>query len=252
MVKVMSENKFRHLRELRREQDTYTPNPEVIEALRAKHFTAIIGPLVTGKTTVINDISRLDPEFGKVPIITTRPRLKNEANGYRFLHHSAKGIGEINAKRAAGILVQYAIDPSTSHVYASEIDDYQAPYSVQPIMSSTAVEQFRKTPFKSMTEVILTCDPKQWERRFMERFVITSLSEMRKRVKEGYQSLEWALDQQDVAWVPNNDLNSEQAARNIIDITRRQYEPEPYNRRQGIELFRHIGRVMTLDLGITP
>ena len=68
------------LAELERAQKTYEPNAAVRARLREVTFVPIIGPFLTGKSTIRAAATRLDHEFGRVRSFTTRPRRADEVH----------------------------------------------------------------------------------------------------------------------------------------------------------------------------
>jgi guanylate kinase len=119
------------LDEIRTRCAVYEPNQDVLRHLEPITMIPIIGPFAVGKSTVMQTIVEQEADFGRVQSFTTRPQRSDEAdNEYRFLDDSSETLGNILSDINSGKLVQYAIHPTTSAIYGSDLQDYQKPYAI--------------------------------------------------------------------------------------------------------------------------
>lgn len=172
----------------------------------------LIGPSAIGKSTLMNKIIQLHPEFGRVTGFTTRsPRPNDEPGQYRYLSKQAA-----RQKVADKRLIQYAISPTTGQIYGSEVDDYPAYYNLLDTLSNV-VEELRKLPFKKTIAISLTAPPNQWREWFLSRYPAPS-EEAKKRLEEAKLSINWSLNDPDTYWLENSTDQLTNTAQKLIDI----------------------------------
>lgn len=229
------------VRTLRKHSHNYQPNGDIARELSQKTIVPIIGPTAVGKSTVIEEMLRLDDGFSDVSTTTTRPKREGEtAPGWRFLSHDAENLRAIAAKVDAGELVQYAVHPTTGYIYATELQDYPKPFDVIAMLSS-AMSDIKKLPFKACKPIALVAQPADWEAWFNNRSSAgDNPDDDAKRLREAQQSVEWLLRHDEVSWVCNRPGQAAGAAREIINIARGKTDDDSAARHVGEQLLAHI------------
>lgn len=227
--------------ELAAHEADYLPNDSVLESIQHKTFVGIIGPLAVGKSTLIREATELDNEFHEIQGITTRPqRPREELGEFRaFWPHDIDTLHEINNLREHGNLVQYAVHPKTRYVYASTLEDYGPTYNLLPVLPGN-LQQFKNMPFKQQHHISITCTPREWMHRFLERAEHMEKPDINKRLLEAKENIAWSLEQPDMQWVTNWQGRAHDAARKVIDIARGELITAKHSRKAGELLLRHI------------
>lgn len=117
---------------LKANEPHYRPNDSVKHELGKRTIALLISPMDIGKTTVIKEVCKLDPDFFEVQGITARQWRPNEHLGeFRaFYPHTPASIAYIKQLHDAGKLVQYAVHPQTGYIYATTLEDYGPTYNL--------------------------------------------------------------------------------------------------------------------------
>ena len=200
----------------------YKPSPQTEHALQQRIVVAVLGPFGVGKSTLMKMVEQIDPSFGYVLGITTRPPRPGEADTYRFIKHDIGNRSRIVSQLQSGELVQVTTHPITKYVYGSDLISYAKPNNILDIFS-TYLDEFAKLPFKDLKKAYLVVPPDQWSKRIAEREKIHSAEEIRQRWIEAKVNLEWGLaNAEQINWVVNDDGNQELCARQLIDLGRNQ------------------------------
>jgi len=183
-----------------------------MESLQDKTLIILVGPTAIGKSTLMNKVIRLHPEFGRVTGFTTRgPRPNDEPGQYRYLIKE-----EVERKIANNELVQYAIFPTTKQIYGTEILDYVKTYNIKDILAN-AVDSFRLLPFQKTITISLTAPAQEWRKWFLSRYPKPS-DEAMKRLEEAKLSIEWSLSDTETYWLENLPDHLANTAQALIDI----------------------------------
>ncbi|HEY8999232.1 MAG TPA: hypothetical protein VIM53_02845 [Candidatus Saccharimonadales bacterium] len=203
------------LAELERAQKTYKPNEAVRARLREITFVPVIGPFLTGKSTVMAAAARLDRSFGRVRSFTTRERRAGEPEDlYEFLPHTEATLRKILSEVNAHELVQFTLHPTTGAAYGSRLSAWHRQFMMLDIVPH-ALEAMRSFEFKTVRPIALAVDAKEWTERLHSRE--DDAEERIKRLREGISNVEWCLAH-DVAWLNNSSRTPEDAARQLIAI----------------------------------
>lgn len=189
----------------------YRPNEAVLKKLRDIDLVAIVGPTAVGKTTLINELISRHPSVQLVVTDTSRPPRDGERDGVDYHFRSREEMLRFIKER------QYVnLAPSiTGDIYASHPDSY--PKGGIGIMAvwADAIPYFRTLPFASFTPVfVLPPHWKAWGARFIQRQYTPA--QLRGRLLEAQESLGYAVSEQDLAFVINDDL--EQAANDLWHV----------------------------------
>ena len=189
----------------------YIPSPEVAEQLKEKTLIMIVGPTAVGKSTLMNKVVQLHPDFSRVSGVTTRPPRPNDEKGmYRYITDD-----QANDMIHARSLVQYAVFPTTGMLYGSEPIDYPGAFNMLDMLSG-AVGDTLRLPFKRHIVVSLTAEPDAWLKWADQRFLAKD-DEYRRRMQEAVMSIEWSLDQgPSHAWIVNDPTNIDTSAHHLI------------------------------------
>ncbi len=187
-----------------------------MDSLQDKTLVMIVGPSAIGKSTLMNEVVRKRADFGRVSGFTTRaPRPNDEAGMYRYFSKE-EAIQKIEKNE----LVQYAVFPTTGHIYGSEARDYPAHYNLLDTLANV-VDELRELPFENTITISLTARPDQWRNWFLSRYPQAN-EEAEKRLKEAKLSIEWSLQDPETYWLENAPDQVAQTAKKLIDIVTNQ------------------------------
>lgn len=198
-------------------QVKYRPNPVISEQLHEKTMLMFVAPGASGKTYIMDYITKLDNRFQSVVDFTTRsPRADDDPKLFRYISHDDEHIDKILAEINQGELVQYVVHPS-GQFYGTEIHDFPSTYNMLATLSF-AVSQLQNLPFKQTFVLGIIAEPQTWQHWFNIKFPV-SHPERQKRIKEAVASLTWLLEQpeESVYWIVNREGVAEQAAQSILD-----------------------------------
>lgn len=225
--------------ELKRLQDAYAPQGETATRIRDISIGMIIGPTCVGKSTIIKEVTEIDPEFSNPGGFTTRELRPTDAKSYRRLDGSRKSLSDFLERVKRGEPVQYNVY-DTGHIYGSEIQDYPGPYSVLDTQYSAAANLAR-AGFRSAIPIAIAAHPDQYGRQLASRYPDKAAADFKVRLYEAQKSLEWCLEQgEGIPWVINRPGNAEAAAREIIGLVRGYYEPLTSARTVGERLLKRV------------
>jgi guanylate kinase len=207
---------------IKKAEADYMPSADVQERLQAVTFVALIGPAVTGKTTLMRRCAELDGEFGRVKGFTSRERREEElADAFRFLNHDQAALTNLLQHIENRELVQFVVHPTTDRIYGSDIAAYDKPYMLLETLPG-AMAELERLPFKAIKKIAIVTDPDEWYARFRERFHHTGHDDTKaKRLGEAIQNLSWSLDHQDeVTWLDNSHRPVAETAQRLIELAR--------------------------------
>lgn len=228
----------------RRAEGSYIPSAAVAREINDKTLVMFVGPVAIGKSYIMNHLVKTDPDFGRVPVFTTRDaRPDDEPGMFEALPHTDSSVSEILNQIDAQNVVQYAIHPTTGRMYGSFPRHYTQPYNLLATLSNV-VEPMRKLPFQKTVVIGLSAKPGDWRTWFETRYP-TASPEKTKRLSEATLSLEWLLmpEHDDfVCWVTNTPDNPDATTKDVINIVKygkREDAGAKENARQLLELVRN-------------
>lgn len=200
----------------------YRPNEAVLEKLRGIDFVAIIGPTAVGKTTLINKLISQHPTVQLIVTDVSRPARHGERDGTDYHFRSRTQMLE-RIKRREYVNLAPSV---TGDIYASHPGSY--PTKGVGIMAvwADAIPYFRSLPFASFTPVYVL--PPRWETllaRMAERQFTPD--QLRGRLLEMRESLQFAISEQNLVFVINDDL--EQAVSDLWHAVRDRVTRVPQN-----------------------
>lgn len=190
--------------------------------LSDKTIINLVGPSAVGKTTLINEIDKIYPNFSKVISYTTRqPRQGESLDTYRFID-----AGSANIEMLKQQSVQYDQFPGTEIIYGTEPEDYKNEFNILDTLS-TSVDTFRNLGFAACKQFIVVTSPSEWQKRidtreFNEQQLLT-------RYEEAVKSLTWSMNENDrVKWIYNKSGYLQKAAELIVRLSADPEEFEKY------------------------
>lgn len=183
------------------ENERYHPALHVLEQLKKVSFVAVVGPSAAGKTTLIREAMKREPGIHLVLNNTSRNPRPDEQEGidYRF---------ETRARMEERIMRHEFVQVAPSifgDLYATAAEDYSTDgTAVMPVLAD-AIPVFRALPFQRFgTVFVLPPDWETWQNRFKQHHF--SADKLMQRLLEGKRSLEFALKDEAVQFVINNEL----------------------------------------------
>ncbi len=208
---------------MRKLVENYQPNTRVLKIMGRIRVVAIVGPSASGKTTLMNFLTKNDSEFGFILDETSRAPRSGEKQGTDYLFRSPKEIIE-DARR--GNLVQIAIGPN-GDLYCTRLDSYPMGHIGLIALVPAAVEEFRRLPVASF-KAFFTVPPSYevWEERLTKQAADSNWSaeKMQERLIEAKASFEFALSDKDVHFILNDEV--EQAAKHLKHLLNNQINTE--------------------------
>ena len=167
--------------------------------LSQKTLVMLVGPSCIGKSTLMNEVTRQNPEaYGYVNSFTTRSQRQGEVTHYNFISKE-----EALSLHDAGQTITYFEHPTTHDRYGTTIASYTSPINLLDTLSGS-VKGYRDLPFKKTITISLTTSPEKWREWFLERYPAPS-DEATKRLAEAKQSIRWSLDDAETLWLINDD-----------------------------------------------
>lgn len=222
---------------------TYQPSLQVTNHLHHVTLVAIIGPFCSGKTTIMDATAQIDDSFGRVRGFTTRPQREGESTEiYDFIPHDERNLKEIQSQIEKRELVQFFVHP-TGYVYGTRPRDYAKPYNLLAAVPES-IEQLQTLPFGNVIKVGLCSQPGIWQQRINERRQTSSEVEIRKRMEEGAENLEWSLHQDDLAWLENSSQAPGQVATQLISISKKPNSADPAVKKIAQNMLRAAGSLL--------
>lgn len=173
----------------------------------------LVGPTAVGKSTLMNEVVKLDAEFARVSGFTTRqPRDNDEPGMYRYVSSAvARRMIEQDD------VVQFAIHPTTGDIYGTQLVDYPKTFNLLDTLS-TVVDGLQSMPFQRTVTVSVTTEPAAWQAWLLDRYPQAS-EERTNRLEEARQSIEWSMQQRaDHFWLVNRPNDLATTAQELIAI----------------------------------
>jgi guanylate kinase len=197
----------------------YQPNQAVLTKLPRITFVAVVGPTAVGKTTLLNAAAARCPAIHQVISTTTRQPRPNEKDGEDFHFRSQQ---EMETRIAAGEYVLAVSPSSNGDYYASAPEDYADEGIAAMAVMADVVPAFRTLPFKVVRTIfVLPPSWEIWQQRIAEHNF--SPEALEKRMQEAGRSLRFAIDDQNLIFVINDDL-----AQSTLDFTQAALGAESY------------------------
>jgi guanylate kinase len=175
---------------------TYRPAPDVLKRLENVTLAAIVGPTAAGKTVLIREAIRRDPDLHTVLNNTSRDPRPDEQDGVDYRFETRARMEERIARHE---FVQVA--PNLfGDIYATAAEDYPVDgVCLMPVLAD-AMPTFRALPFKVVRCVfVLPPDWETWQERIKKHQF--NADKLMQRLSEAKHSLQYALDDNDTQFV---------------------------------------------------
>ena len=202
------------LESLREKEPRYRGGKDVYDALGNRTMIAIAGATGAGKTTVTEEVIRLDSDFKEVLTTTTRPHREGDPIGF----HTGVPYSEFNDAVINANLVNFNV--IGDNVYGTYQSGFPGQYNIGPIMTRS-VYQLLEAGFKEANVVYMLVEEKEYEERLRRERM--DFKDFAPRVVEGIESLEFAEANRHERWLHFVESTSEvdgatKAARKVIEI----------------------------------
>jgi hypothetical protein len=208
---------------------------------------AIVAPFAVGKSTISRTVCDIDPEFGRVRSFTTRESRPGESlDSYDFRANTIDALRTIAAEINEGQLVQYVVHPTTGDVYGSHVDQYASRYCLLEALPGS-IPPLTKLPFGSLAKICLAVEPSVWQGRVQERLASHDALTIKKRIREGIDNIEWALDEDDVSLVDNSTNDPYDCAQSVIETvknTNQLFDSQQNLRMTAMRLLNHFKAIL--------
>lgn len=179
----------------------YRPGPQVLERLKQVDFVAVVGPTAAGKTTLIRAVVKANPALHPLVAGVSRPARAGERDGVDF-HFADKETMEARARRGEYVTV---VTGAAGDLYTTAPEDYWPDKTVVLAVLAHAVPLFRSLPFRSFKTIFsVPPDWPTWQERISRRNFTPE--QLAPRLKEAKQSLRFALQDDEIQFVINGDL----------------------------------------------
>ena len=185
----------------------YVCSDAIAEQMSDINRYLIVGPFCVGKSTLMTEVQAQSPDFVRVKGFTTRPQRLNEVeDAYDFLPHDEPTLQSLLDQVNRREVAQYAISPHTGYAYGSLPEAYSKPNVLLGIMAAAVDNSSEKLTFKKTQVVYLATPPQILHPRIRQRTGEVGIVDIRERLREGIDSVEWALDQDpaDITWLVND------------------------------------------------
>lgn len=173
----------------------------------------VVGPSSIGKSTLMNEVTKLDPRFGRVKSFTTRPPRPNDEPGqYIYLTNE-----ELSQRADLGKAITDVIYPTTGYHYGTVAESFSNSINLLDTLAHSVAE-YRKLPFARTITISLTTEPEAWSEWLRQRFP-NGGSDYVKRLEEAISSMTWSLAQtSDHHWLVNRPNTLTQTAGQLIEL----------------------------------
>ena len=184
-----------------------------MELLADKTLIMIVGPTAIGKSTLMNEVARIDNRFGRVRSFTTRPPRPNDEPS-QYFYFTPEQLQTYHADKTIITDVEY---PTTGHHYGTIAKSYSSDFCMLDTLAHS-VQQYRELPFARTITVSLTTDADSWV-AWLDRRFPNGGDEKYRRLKEAVLSMEWSVSQtNNHYWLINRPEHIEQTAHDLITL----------------------------------
>lgn len=188
----------------------------------------LVAPTKVGKSKVIEEVLRMEPDWREAGSITTRSGRPNDPSNYV----TGVPVEEMRSYIDRQVLINYAV-MDTGHIYGTFPDGFAGDINLLPTQFRN-VEVLQNAGFKQTESIFLVTEAERWREALLAAGMEDK--EYKDRLDEGIASLEFALLNASEPWLHFVE-NSRQAtgfhiaAQKVIAITNRFYEDEKRDKR---------------------
>ncbi len=180
----------------------YQPAAYALDRLKRVDFVAVVGPTAVGKTTIIKAAVKQSAALHMLVAGTSRGVRAGERGGVDFYFGNLEDM----QKRAARGEYVTAVVGASGDLYTTAPEDYPLDKTVLMATLAQAVASFRTLPYRTFRTIFIV--PPSWEawqeRLQLHRFTPEQLAS---RMAEARVSLQFALDDTNVRFVINDELD---------------------------------------------
>lgn len=185
-------------------------------SLADKTLVMVVGPSSVGKSTLMNEVVRLDSTFGRVKSFTTRPPRSNDEAGQYFYLTPDELAGRSD-------VITDVVYPTTGFHYGTIPESYAHSHNLLDTLAHS-VKDYRALPFARTVTISLTTEPEAWKGWLIQRFP-NGGNDMCKRLEEAVQSISWSLSQtHDHYWLVNRPDDLALTAHKLIALAKGEEE----------------------------
>ncbi len=204
--------------ELLAHYDTYSASDDARLNVAGKTFTGVSGPFGIGKSTIVDEVLRIEPSIHPIHTTTTRHRKLEDPAGFKTADEGVTFASMRDAIRN-GEVVNYSIIPH-SDIYGTFPEDFPATHTIGPFMPSS-MDQISNAGFEAYNFVYVVAAGELW-RSFIEKSRRSlPMNTFNSRVEEALDSIELALDNPELLFFVENKEGEDgvrQAAETIAHI----------------------------------
>lgn len=225
--------------------DTYAVNESVRAMLSEKSFTGIAGPFGIGKSTVTEEVLRVEPGIQPILTTTTRHRKPEDPAGFKTADEGVTFATFRDAVRS-GELVNFSVIPGAD-IYGTYPEDFPAKHTIGPFLP-TSIEHITKAGFEHHNFVYLVTAGELWLDYVTRTRQGLPKDRFNARVNESLSSIDFALSNADsLLFVDNRDgaVGVNQAARQIAAIALNQSN-ESLNKAVAVQYLQQMRAVASL------
>jgi guanylate kinase len=223
--------------EAQHNEHSYWPAEAVLETLVHKDFIMLVGPSAIGKSTLMNEVVRLDKDFARVKNTATRPKRDNdEKEIYEYIPHTDEGLAPLLEQIKGGELVQYAVHPTTGFIYGTYPQSYPGTYNMLDTQSQV-VSNLSRLPFRSTHTIGIVTAPETWKKWFLSHNQ-KDTKDYKKRIDEAIQSLKWmaARPADSIKWLYNHPENTAIDSTELVALTKGKKKSDPSLREYALKM----------------
>ena len=195
-------------------REIYRPSDATREFIADKTLIALIGATAVGKTEIIRRvIERGGPDFYAVGSHTTRERRPEDSldcltGDEGFTHEEARRLID------EGLSIVHGTHPTTGDMYVATAE-HLSKYNIMPVLPS-GLPDLEQVGFQAVHPLYIVTSSVAYQKQLASRINLDEET-LKKRLKEGRESLSWALENAEkVSFFENIDGDPEQTANVII------------------------------------
>lgn len=210
---------------LREKQSDYRFEPlDNYSELSSKILVATIGPTESGKSTLTDEVIRLEPTFTPNGTRTTRARTALDPENFKTATEGVTHLS-MNEDIISRKLVNYSVY-NTGHIYGTAPEDI-GEFAIGPILSDS-IENLMTAGFKDFYPIFIVARGALYQQRLERKNLNTP--DMKQRLVEAMGSLLFARLNVEAPWLTFIDTGDsteelETAAKDIIRIAHQRTHP---------------------------